>query len=221
MQFLNIKNVKRITLNTGLNKEITFNFNNLGQLISFKGRRENEIKVSYENNLPISITEEGRPDKNFYFQNNTVTIKSSYDMETYELTGNLFLVKDRFVIDERNYENKDINPKTIYKITSKDNEACEEIIRYDSNDVYTTCYSNNLWQLPLTITNKFPKGERINKFYSNENNQLIAEGSNEYKTERIIYKIENNILKSIQFYQERDNVGKYGDEVLVDYEFYK
>jgi len=55
----------------------------------------------------------------------------------------------------------------------------------------------------------------------NENNQLIAEGSNEYKTERIIYKIENNILKSIQFYQERDNVGKYGDEVLVDYEFYK
>jgi len=142
-------------------------------------------------------------------------------METYELTGNLFLVKDRFVIDERNYENKDINPKTIYKITSKNNEACEEIIRYDSNDVYTTCYSNNLWQLPLTITNKFPKGERIYKFYLNENNQLIAEGSNEYKTERIIYKMENNILKSIQFYQERDNEGKYSDEILVDYEFYK
>ncbi|KAA5535879.1 hypothetical protein [Paenimyroides baculatum] len=221
LQFLNIKNVKSITLNTGSDTKITFTFNTLGQLTDFKGHDNDDIKVNYENNLPISITDEGRPDKNFYFQNNTVTIKNSYDMETYELMGNLFLVKDRFVIDERNYENKDINPKTIYKITSKNNEACEEIIYKESNDVYTTCYSNNFWQLPLTITNKFPKGERIYKFYLNENNQLIAEGSNEYKTERIIYKIENNILKSIQFYQERDNVGKYGDEVLVDYEFYK
>jgi len=91
IQFLNIKNVKSITLNTGSDTKINFNFNNLGQLISFKGRRENEIKVNYQNNLPISITEEGRPDKNFYFQNNTVTIKNSYDMETLSLRATYFL----------------------------------------------------------------------------------------------------------------------------------
>lgn len=67
LQFLNIKNVKSIILNTGSEKEITFNFNNLGQLISFKGRRENEIKVNYENNLPISITEERQTRQKFLF----------------------------------------------------------------------------------------------------------------------------------------------------------
>lgn len=193
----------------------------MGQLTGFKSRNDDEIKVNYVNNLPVSIIEEGRADKNLYFQNNTVTIKNSYDMETYELSGNLFLVKDRFVIDEKNYFNKDINPKTVYKIISKNAETCEERTYTESNDRYTTCYSNNLWQLPLTITNEFPKGERVFKYYLNEDNKLIAEGSNEYKTERIIYKIENKILKSVQFYQKKNNESKYGDEILVDYEFFK
>jgi len=221
VQFLNIKNVKSITLNGGLDKTVQFTFNPLGQLTGFKSRNDKEIKVNYVNNLPVSIIEEGRADKNLYFQNNTVTIKNSYDMETYELSGNLFLVKDRFVIDEKNYFNKDINPKTVYKIISKNAETCEERIYTESNDRYTTCYSNNLWQLPLTITNEFPKGERVFKYYLNEDNKLIAEGSNEYKTERIIYKIENKILKSVQFYQKKNNESKYGDEILVDYEFFK
>jgi len=220
IQFLNLKDVKSITLSNGSEKVVRFNFNTSGQLESFKNDRDKMVKINYVNNLPISITEEGRADKNLYFQNNSVTIKNSYDMETYELSGKIFLVKDRFVIDEINYENKDINSKTVYKITSKNSETCEERIYNESNDRYTTCYSNNLWQLPLTITNRFPKGERIYKFYLNEDDKLIAEALNEYKTERIIYKIENKILKSVQFYQERDNEGKYGDEIMVDYEFF-
>ena len=220
-QFLNIKNVKSITLNNGSDKTVQFTFNTLGQLTGFKSRNDDEVKVNYVNNLPVSIIEEGRADKNLYFQNNSVTIKTNYDMETYELWGNLFLVKDRFVIDEKNYYNKDINPKTVYKIISKNGETCEERTYSEPNDIITTCYSNNLWQLPLTVTEKFSQGERIFKYYLNEDNKLIAEGSNEYKTERIIYKIENKILKSVQFYQKKNNEGKYGNEILVDYEYFK
>ena len=221
VQFLNLKNVKSITLNSSEGKTITFNFNTSGQLVSFKDYHDEETKINYEKNLPVSITEKGRADKNLYFQNNTVTIKNSYDMETYQLSGNLFLVKDRFVIDEKAYENKEINSKTVYKITTKNTETCEEKINIDSNDIYSTCYSNNLWQLPLTITDQFSRGERTQKYYLNQNNQLIAEASNEYKTERIFYTIENSILKSVQFYQEKNNEGKYGTEILVDYEFFK
>lgn len=221
VQFLNIKNVKSITLNGGSDKTVQFTFNTLGQLTGFKSRNDDEIKVNYVNNLPVSIIEEGRADENLYFQNNTVTIKNSYDMETYELWGNLFIIKDRFVIDEKNYFNKDINPKTVYKIISKNAETCEERTYSDPNDIITTCYSNTLWQLPLTITEKFSEGERVFKYYLNKDNKLIAEGSNEYKTERIIYTIENKILKSVQFYQKKNNESKYGDEILVDYEFFK
>ena len=39
--------------------------------------------------------------------------------------------------------------------------------------------------------------------------------------ESILYTIENSILKSVQFYQEKNNEGKYGTEILVDYEFFK
>lgn len=221
VQFMNLKNVKSITLNSSEGKTVTFNFNTSGQLVSFKDYHDEETKINYVKNLPVSITEEGRADKNLYFQNNTVTIKNNYDMETYELSGNLFLVIDRFVIDKDAYENKEIKPKTVYKITTKNTETCEESINLESNDIYRTCYSNNVWQLPLTITDQFYRGERTQKYYWNQNNQLIAEASNEYKTERMIYTIENSILKSVQFYQEKNNEGKYGTEILVDYEFFK
>ena len=220
-EFMDFTNVKTIHLEISPEKKATFTFNTSGQLTGFNDH-ENEIyKFIYKNNLPISVLKNDKPYAELAFQGNNISLKNNQFLKTFQLFGKLFLSTKQFYTEKEQYEMMNLKSPVHWEIKTENNQICEYFSRTDSPDESTTCYSNNQYQLPLTITYHFknPSFEMTNTTVStmNENGEIVVKSENERKSSKLKYKIEKGILKTFQYFTNDED----SPAILVKYEFYK
>lgn len=219
-QFMDTKKVQKITLTINNEKKLYVMFNTLGQLTGIENNTDKKVVV-YKNELPVYFTENDKIKDYFYFQDNTVIVKNNYAMKIYQLVGKLFLSENYFSIDKPNYEKLNLN-HTQYKINTENDISCEFLSYTDSDETSSECYSNNQWKLPITVTYVYNNTSETTTYTQSANGDIVVETINPYKSKKIVYQIENQILKTIKYYKKQDNED-YKELVLInaEYEFYK
>ena len=221
IQFLELKNVKTVTLKVNPEKKLAFSFDKNRRLLGFNDFSHEKIDIVYQNDVPVKILEKDRPEKVLAFQGNTVSIKDNYEIKSYELVGKLFFKTNQMYVGKENYDNLDLLGSGIYKIKSSQGKYCEFMNRRDDGNEYSTCYSNNKWELPLTITETYPNGEST-RTIAMAGDELVIENSNPYKTTKMTYKLDNKVLKSMQYSQKRANSETEAmPAISVEYEYFK
>ena len=126
-------------------------------------------------------------------------------------------------VSKENYDNFNLLDDMIYKIVKNQGETCEYMKRTDNGDEYTTCYSNNQWELPLTITEGYSShSEKVRTILMNGDNELMVADSNLHKSTKMTYQLENQIIKSIQYSIKRGSAEAEQSQVIaVNYEYFK
>lgn len=221
-QFMDLKNVSSITLQPNGKEKFTFKFNTLGQWVEFIDGREEHNIITYQNNLPFTISEKGTVKKHFYYQGNTISVKDPYQLKSYKLIGKVFFDSIRYATEKKDYENLQIKSHGVYQIVKQNGQTCLEYSFLDNRLASTICYSNNQYTLPLTLTETFGGDLQTRTFSLNEDGALQLENVNKYKSSKRIYKLENGIIKAFYSTQKRGE-GDYASPsaVQVTYTFFK
>lgn len=221
-QFMDLKNVSKITINTAPNKKLVFKFNKSGQLVTYEDGDKDVKMITYKDDLPFFSDINAYRTHTFNYRNDTVSVDDNYNLKAYKLIDKVFLLTNQFSIEKQDYQNLDIKGINETRIVQRNGETC--LVEIDNKKAkFSTCYSNNQWSLPLTISKKYADGDLQTKTYSlNANNELIAEEFNDYKSTKMTYKIENGLLKSMQYSEKKTNQEEYlGNVMPVTYEFFK
>lgn len=221
-QFMNLKNVSKITVNTAPNKKLVFNFNKSGQLITYEDGNKDLRMIRYKDDLPLFSDINTYRTHTFYYRNDTVSVEDKYNLETYKLIDKVFYSSNKFSVEKEDYENLSIKSDYENRIVQRNGETCLLKIE-NKKTTLSTCYSNNNWNLPLTISKKYADGHLQTKTYSlSANSELVVEDFNEYKSTKMTYKIENGLIKSMQYSEMKTKLDEqFGGIMAVDYEFFK
>ncbi|WP_231424651.1 hypothetical protein [Pedobacter sp. Leaf250] len=219
-QFMDLKNVSSITLKPNGKEELTFKFNKSGQLVEYiDGKDEHQI-ITYKDNLPLNISRDGKLKIHLFYQGNVVSVKDDYSLESYELIGKLFLESARYSIEKSDYEELKIKGEREYKIFQRNGQTC---LDYSSEDkAASICYSNNQWILPITMTETYGGDSQTKTLSINAAGALEVENANKYKSSKMIYKLENGIIKTFHSTQKRgENEYAEPKAIQVIYTFFK
>ena len=139
--------------------------------------------------------------------------------KVYQLEGKVFLCTLQYFLDKSNYEKINLECPVKWNIKTENGANCEYMTRTDGNETSENCYSNNQWKLPLTINH----GESSNTTYTmNENGELVIVYINAYRSVKLIYKMENGIIKHFKYLKKKENEEfKELISTPVEYEYYK
>lgn len=215
--FMDLKKVYRIKLK--LKEDLILTFNDKERLKECEFGEKEKHTIIYQNNLPTTITEKGKVNTNFFYQDNKVTVKENSMLKVYQLEGKVLLRTLQYFIGKSNYEKIDLDCPVKWNIKTENGATCEYMTRTDGNETLKNCYSNNQWKLPLTIDH----GESSETTYTmNENGELVIEFTNTYRSVKQIYEMENGIIKHFKYFKKKENEDfKELISTPVEYEYYK
>lgn len=201
---LDLKNVSSVIVASNFeeDKTHTYQFNKSGQITAIKSRGEN-ITVTYKDNLPFTLSKDGKTTVNFYYQNDLVVLKESYQVTTERLIGNMFLEGSRFETEEKDYAAMDLKSDVGSEVTRKKGEICVQSMRVSNDDKWSKCYSNTEWNLPLTITQTYRDDVSTKTYSKNESGDLVVESANTNKTRRLVYTLKNGTVTQINYMEKR------------------
>lgn len=221
IQFLNLEKVYRINFEINDKEKFHFTFNEFGQLIEFIEDGRGTFAISYENDLPKSILRDGKIKKKFYYSGTKIIVKNEEMISIYELIGKVFLYNKQFYTSKKSYSELDLQSPVSWKTDTENGKLCHYMTRSDDRSTSTTCYSNNQYNLPLYIDNEYHNFSSRTSFIY-ENNELSVESSNEYKSTKMIFTLDNQVLKQIKYFKKR-NSDEYKEVVTapIRYEYYK
>lgn len=221
-EYMKLDKVHKISWTLNEKKPIVFEFNKAGQLVQFKeGEREIHI-VNYKDGLPVSVTQDGKITHTFAYDKDKVAVKENYYLETYQLVDKVFLKTGKFNISKEDYENKQLRGEVRYTIKKDKDEACESFSRTDSEDKGSYCYSNTRCTLPLTLTSTYNHDKSVSTYTMNANNELVIERVLGYKTTKMVYKMENGLVRQMSYTKKRNNEDYSEPEVIdLKYEYFK
>lgn len=220
-QFMDLKNVSSVTLQPNGKERLTFKFNKSGKLVEYIDGREAPKIIAYQDDLPFTIAEKGEVRKKFYYQGKTISVKDSYRLYSYQLIGNVFFDSMRYAIEKKDYEELKIRWNGVYKIINQDGQSCLEYSAEEGDRTSTLCYSNNQWTLPLTMTETYGADSQTKTLIMNEAGELQVENLNKYKSSKMLYKLENGIIKTFHSTQKRgENDYAEANPVQVTYTFF-
>ncbi|RZL49373.1 MAG: hypothetical protein EOP00_07155 [Pedobacter sp.] len=226
IQFFNIHNVKQITIQSvkEQNKRIVLKLNEKGQLIQLNERTDSTT-ISYQDNLPIKAIDRYKNPINFYYQGDSLIIKKNDYLKIYRLVDKMFIEVKTYNISKESYEKMTLENGSEIKLSKDPNLCVTEFI--DERDYASKiCYSNTNWQLPLTVSNSNSQGNNSYKsnftYKINEEQNLVLEDVNEYKSTRRAYMITDKKPASIKSTIKRGNE-QYGEPYILNitYEYFK
>lgn len=154
--FLNLSGVKTFTGSAEEFKyQFTFEYNAKGQLVKCyeiaKGEKENETVITYEQDMPRKMTR-GNNLIWFNYAGDTVIRITEQDMEWYQLSNKLFLYTGSYTIANGYYVNR-YTDKILSSMISKVENHCVVTYKpYNQQQVSSTCYNNDNYQLPFKRT---------------------------------------------------------------------
>ena len=219
-QFINLKNVSSISLLPNGKEKLTFKFNQMGQLTEYIDEGDEHLIIKYSSNLPQTISRDGKIKTRLFYQDDVIITKDDYRLETFKMVGRLFLESDRYSIEKADYEEMKINSGQTYKIAARNSQTCLDYSDGDRNS--SVCYSNNQFTLPLTMTESFGGDSQTKTFTMSDSGELVVENINKYKSSKMVYQLENGIIKAFQSVQKRgDDSYSTPNEIKVLYTFFK
>lgn len=215
--FLDLKKISSITVaseSEAADKTYAYQFNTAGQLTAINSRDENSA-IAYKDDLPFTLSKEGKAVLHFYYQNDLVIIKEAHQVTTKKLVGNVFMETSRFETEAKDYKAMDLKGDIQSELLSQKGESCVRSARVSSEDNWSQCYSNIQWKLPLTVTYNYNGDVRTRTYSKNESGELLIESANSYKTRRLVYKLQDGTATQISSTQKKGD-GDFGNPYILN-----